>query len=442
MIIDAQKFIRDLILEISEQVRLENDGKNDWIKVSNRLGSMYGIVKTPNACKKMYQRAQKNNKVEHESTKIKQQDSFKQEKHFASISNNADGTTSSERVINLSETDMKNPKFVLEAHGFDANEWDIVSTKNNFWTGHSSEDGQIINYQSKITVKPKVLSNELTKEDILDIVANFKPIERDFRLKSINTNGKEKLALEISFSDIHIGSFSWNQEVGQDYDMKIAIDKIKKVVEEAKEIIELYPIEKLYLTFLGDFVHIDTVDSTTTKGTKVDSDSRPKKILQKSQEVVVYIIEQLSTGIDTELYWIEGNHSRLLEYSIFMSLPLIFKNNKYLKFHVEPISRKAFLYKGNLVGLTHGEVKKNEQFLWLQSEFKELWGQSTYAEIHSGHLHQEIETSEKGGIIQRTNPTIKEQDLYEFENGWKSYKAVVAYLWSEKENLKAKFYLR
>lgn len=436
--IDTNKFIRDLIVEIAKEVQEQNEGKNDWIKVSNRLGQKYGIVKTSNNCKKVYQRWQKQDKLppKTDEPSVKELNKASVEHDFKT------GLITSDRIIEIQRADIDNADELLKAHGYNPLNFELINVKSNYWTGLSKDDGQIVNFQSKITLRQKTSQSELTKEDILDIVANFKPIERDFKLRQVNTNGKEKLALEVSFSDIHIGSFSWHQEVGKDYDLKIAIDKIKKVVEEAKEIIELYPIEKLYLTFLGDFVHIDTVDSTTTKGTRVDSDSRPKKILQKSQEVLIYIIDELCQGIETELYWIEGNHSRLLEYSIFMSLPFIFSKNKHINFHVEPISRKAFMYKGNLIGLTHGEVKNNEQFLWLQNEFKELWGQSNYAEIHSGHLHQEIETSEKGGIIQRTNPTIKEQDLYEFENGWKSYKAVVAYLWSEKENLKAKFYLR
>ena len=423
----------ELVLDIAQEVRDTNQGKNDWFKVAHILASRYGIVKSPNGCKKMFQR----HSNKEEDVKRDWQES---EGQYSSLEYRTDGTHISERKIAMSETDMKNPRFVLEAHGFNPDLFDLVSAKNNFWSGHNKEDGEVINYQSKITVRPKTNSSELTREDISSLIANFKPVASDFKLKSINTSKKEKLALEIDFADTHIGSLSWHEEVGEDNDYKIAFKKIYEQVAKAREIIDTYPIEKIYICFLGDFLHVDTEAGTTTKGTVVDMDSRPKKMVAKGLEILMYIIENLAVS-DTEVIWIEGNHSRLVEYTLFQSLPHIYANAKHIKFDVRPIIRKSFFYKGNLVGLHHGEMKKDQLFNWIQVEFRELWAKSTYVEQHSGHIHQE-KVTEKGGIIQRTNPTGKIQDLYEFENGWKSYKAVVAYLWSEKGNLKAQFYLR
>lgn len=351
-----------------------------------------------------------------------------------------DGTQISERKILMSESDMKNPEFVLKAHGFDPREFDLLSAKNNFWSGFNKEQGEVVSYQSKITVRPKADRNELTKQDINELIREFKPLGNNIKLKPIQSSLKDKVALEIDFADVHIGSLSWHEEVGEDNDYKIAFSKVYEQVAKAREIIDTYQVEKIYLCFLGDFLHVDTEGGTTTKGTQVDMDSRPKKMVQKGLEILMYIIEQLAVA-ETEVIWIEGNHSRLVEFTLFQSLPHIFKNVKHIKFDVRPIIRKAFFYKGNLIGLHHGEMKKDQLFNWIQVEHRDLWGKARYVEQHSGHIHQE-KVQEKGGIIQRTNPTSKIQDYYEFENGWKSYKAIVAYLWSEKENLKAQFYLR
>jgi len=152
------------------------------------------------------------------------------------------------------------------------------------------------------------------------------------------------------------------------------------------------------------------------------------------------IIENLAV-VPTEVYWIEGNHSRLIEFTIIDAMPFIYQNAKHIKFDVSPRLRKAFMYGNNLVGLHHGEMKKDQMFNWLQVEFRELWGKAKYAEQHSGHIHQE-QVVEKGGIINRTNPTGKAPDMYETRNGWKSEKAAVAYLWSKTDKLKGQFYLR
>jgi hypothetical protein len=293
-----------------------------------------------------------------------------------------------------------------------------------------------LNYQSKITVKPKK-DTGLTVQDIAVIVSEIKPLNVKFELiKQPN----DELALEVDFSDIHIGSLSWHEEVGQDFDSKIAFDIIKRQVSQAREIIEQYKVGKVYLCFLGDFLQADTTDGKTNGGTLVDTDSRSKKMVQKGMEAAMYIIENLSVT-PTEVIWVEGNHSRLVEFSVFWSLQFVYANAKHIKFDVSPKGRKAFVYGDNLVGLHHGEMTKDESHSWLQVEFREEWGKSKYAETHSGHIHQE-KVIERHGIINRTNPTSKIQDSYEYINGWKSNKASVAYLWTKTRQLKGQFWLR
>lgn len=418
-----------LIIELAHQVEREK-GKRDWVEVSNRLGRLYGIVKTPNACRKVVKRA----------GGLDLGDTLEFEKlENVSIEYSSDGTVLSERKIVMSESDSKNPEFVLQAHGFDPNEFELVSARNNFWTTNSAEVGESINYQSKITVRPKKASAELSKQDIVDLFSDLeiKPLKLDFKPIDLS---KQSYALEIDFSDIHIGSLSWHEEVGEDYDYKIAFDQIKKQVEQAREIIETYNIDKVYICFLGDFLHIDNDGLTTTKGTKVDFDSRPKKMVMKALEMVRYIIERLAIK-PTEVIWIEGNHSRLVEFTLFHAVPFIYQNSTHIKFDVTPKLRKAFVYGENLIGLHHGEMNKDKMYSWLQNEYRKEWGEAKYAETHSGHIHQE-KVTEKGGIINRTNPTSKTQDLYEYQHGWVSQKASIAYLWSKKDKLKAQFYLR
>jgi len=355
-----------------------------------------------------------------------------------SMERKKDGTLISERKVILSETDMKDDKCVLLAHGFDPDKYDVISIKNKLsvWDNGNKEGTELQSYQSSLTVKPKSSNSELSKKDIDELVKNFKPIDNNFKL----IKGKEDLAIEIDFSDLHIGSLSWHQEVGEDNDYKIAFNTVKRQVEQAREIIELYNVGKVYLCFLGDFLQCDNIEGTTTKGTVVDTDSRSKKMVNKGMEIAMYIIENLAIA-ETEVIWIEGNHSRLVEYTLFQSLPYIYLHAKHIKFDVSPRIRKVFTFGDNLIGLHHGEMKKDQMFNWLQSEYRTLWGLSKYAETHSGHFHQES-VVEKGGIINRTNPTPKIQDAYEYENGWKSEKTSIAYLWSLHNKLKGQFYLR
>lgn len=419
--------VKDLILELAQEVRTENEGNNNWNEVSTRLGLRYGIAKTPNACRKTYQRNNNKQGIEPKSKEILEI----KPSTFAKFGLEQDGTQTSERMLALSESDMKNPTSLMKAHGYNPDLFELLSATNNFWGNQQ--------YQSKIKVKPKTIDSELSREDIICLVKEIKPIEYEFKLKPI-FDDNEPLALEININDVHINMLSWGEETGEDYDYKIALENIRRVLDKIERKIYNLPITKLYLCFLGDFLHTDNEQGTTTKGTLVDSDSRPKKMIIKSNEIVMEIIERLAI-VDTEVYWVEGNHSRNLEFAVFNAMPFIFKNYKHIKFDVRPIERKAFVFGENLVGLSHGEMNKQNEFLWLQNEFREEWGKTSYAEQHSGHVHHEsVQT--KGGIVKRSNPAFTGVSKYEFHEGYHSFSRVIGYLWHKEDNLLEQYYFK
>lgn len=413
--------MNDKILKLAIEVKNEY-GQNDWVEVSKRLARIYGVVLSADACRKRVKRLG----VEVEETYADQ----------VKIERKADGTQISERIILMSETDMKDDEFILKAHGFDPEIFTIVNVQSTMWKVQT-KDKDLHNYHSKLTVKMK-RPDELDRGDILAIVKDIKPLPQ-IKLKP-QASG-EKYALEIDLADIHIGSLSWHEETGYDNDYKITFGGLDEIISQARHIIETQPIEKLYLCFLGDFLHIDTEAMTTTKGTKVDFDSRPKKMLMKGYEMIMRIIDTLAI-VETEVIWIEGNHSRNLEFAVFYGIPFAYKTNKHIKFDVSPKLRKAFTYGDVLVGLHHGEMNKNHKFNWLQVEFREEWGKAKFTETHSGHIHHESTTS-KGGIVERSNPTPKIIDKYEYEEGYVgTERAVMAYLWHKNKGLLQINYLK
>jgi len=64
----------------------------------------------------------------------------------------ADGSQVSDKLIRINEQDMKNPSKLLDSHGFDPSEWELVNARNSMW--NSSVDKTL--HSSRITVKPKV----------------------------------------------------------------------------------------------------------------------------------------------------------------------------------------------------------------------------------------------------------------------------------------------
>lgn len=450
-----------LIFDIVEFKKMINiNGKDGWTwnDVSIMIGKDYGIVVTPNACRKAYKRYC--DKINSEETKEKYGINYystdkrlkeplfidgdklskPKEKQFISVEIKQDGTQISERRIVMSETDSKSPEFCLTAHGFDPKLWEVVSVKNNFWDSAFGEGEVNTLYQSKLIVKPKG-NKELTLEDINNAIKkiNANDINRNHELIKFKQNGK---AFMVDVADLHVGSLSWHEQVGNDNDYKIAFGNLKSVVSQISDVLKQGKHEELVLDFLGDFLHVDTSGLTTSGGTPVDTDSRPEKMIMKAYEMVMFIIDNLAM-LPTKVKWVGGNHSKLVEFAIFQSLPRIYANVKHIEFDVSPMDRKVWTYGVNIVGLLHGdEISKEEKTVWLQRDFKAEWSNSKYAEIHCGHFHQEQLFKEVGGITHRTNPTLKIQDKYEYDHGWSSTKVILGYSWDKENGLEQVYYFK
>lgn len=111
---------------------------------------------------------------------------------------NKDGSTTSSTPIQMTSEQAKDSDFVLRAHGFNPDDWDIVSARNNFWQQNSQENGLIDLYQSKITVKPKV-DKELTPQDIAKL---FKKDIIPYKVKQTSHNAHN---LVVPLPDMHFG---------------------------------------------------------------------------------------------------------------------------------------------------------------------------------------------------------------------------------------------
>lgn len=377
--------------------------------------------------------------IQAEVEKLPKIESYVPNKEIFEIKN--DGTSVSTKILRLSETDSKNPDSLLVAHGFDPKQFTLVSAVNNLWGNTSDEKLQ--NYQSKISVKPREERKDLTIDDIQDFMSDLlgNKFKHDFKLIPLD-DSKEKYCLEIDWADIHLGSLSDEDEVGFNNDYKIAFGNIKKVVAKIVKILETGKVEKIVHCFLGDFLHFDNVEGKTAGGTELDTDSRPFKMIKKAFEIAMYIVDNTAI-VPCEVKSVLGNHSKMVEFCVFWAMSLIYRDEKHITFDVNEKQRKVFSYGTSLIGLAHGnDIAKAEQDLWLQNEFRQEWANCDYAEVHTGHLHQEILFSEKGGITKRTNPTLKIIDKYESDHAWSSKKVVLAYLWHKTDNLQEIFYLK
>lgn len=143
------------------------------------------------------------------------------------ISINKDGSYLSNKLVVLSEDDLKNPDSLLKAHGFDIKEWELVSAKNNAWNVYSKKDGIKELYSSKIVIKPRTeISLQEIKEFYKELVDTYKaPIVKKYE------NENNGFMLEVPIMDLHLGKFSTSDIVKEVYNSQIARECFNKIID-------------------------------------------------------------------------------------------------------------------------------------------------------------------------------------------------------------------
>jgi hypothetical protein len=111
---------------------------------------------------------------------------------------NQDGTQSSNKLLRMSIEDFKDVNFLMKAHSYDINAWELISAKNNIWNVYSKKDGINTLYSSKIVARPRTVSS---LQDLINAINEIKPIT----IELVTIAAAEKRLLEIPLFDAHFG---------------------------------------------------------------------------------------------------------------------------------------------------------------------------------------------------------------------------------------------
>ena len=351
---------------------------------------------------------------------------------------NKDGSYSSKRLIEMSEAQSKDPKYILKAHGFDSNDWEIVSVRNTIRQAISrqSEDGVATLYASYITVKPikdsylafckiKKFYEELIEDDHRPIIKK-------------NENKQTNLMLEIPIVDVHFGKLSLSEDVAEPYNYNLAKQRFNCVIDDVIDSVKDKQIEKIVFPIGNDFFNIDTYKSTTTAGTQQNCDLSPHLIFKYGVECLIENIIKLTDIAPVEVFCINGNHDFLSSYHALYSIYCYFHNNENVIVNTGTRPRKYIEFGNVLLGFTHGDKEKNRIGGLMQIEAREAWGRTKYHEIHTGHWHSEQITKESGGVIIRSLSSFTGSDLWHNESGYVgAIKKCQSFLWDKNKGLKS-----
>ena len=329
---------------------------------------------------------------------------------------NKDGSTTSSTTMQMTSEQAKDPEFVLRAHGFNPDDWDIVSARNNFWQQNSKENGLIDLYQSKITVKPKS-DDELTPQDIAKL---FKKDIIPYKVKQTSHNAHN---LVVPLPDMHFGITTLE-------DVKNHLDKLLAILNKG--------YKTIVIEQLGDLFHSSQMwSSQTLRGTMLDEVDMVQAIEDAKKFFDILVPACLNNSTSVYIKQMAGNHSGNMEY-VFMEYlkakypQVVIKNNiKY---------RDAYLLDNVGIMIAHGDLAPKNLPMLMANEFGGVWSLSHSREIHKGHFHKE-KTVDEGGVISRQLGTVKPNDKYEISNGWTLSKKTMYALEYNADELMTEYYV-
>ena len=259
-------------------------------------------------------------------------------------------------------------------------------------------------------------------------LARVKPLPK---IAAPKKAGAKELLTLYTLTDYHFGMLAYSVECGDgDWDTEIAY---RTMCEKIKEMIERSPdAETGVFCNLGDWLHYDSLDSVTPlSGHVLDSDTRYDMLVEVAMDATVFAIEELAKKHkNVKVVMCEGNHDQ--SGSVWL--------RKYIKKRYEKTQRisvddTAFPYYATthgkiMLAFHHGHKKTNKSLPELfasEPRYREMWGQSDYTYVHTGHYHKkEQDASEYGGAIVERHPTLAAKDAYAARGGWHSKRAAHA----------------
>jgi Myb-like DNA-binding domain. len=358
-----------------------------WTYIAQMMTKKYGKIFRPEQCRsryRMYPGKQEQEPVEYRET------------HEIL----PDGSHRSDKLIRMNSEQAKDVEFLLKAHGFDVNEWELVSARNNIWNVYSKQDGIQVLYSSKITVKPK---KQAFDEYVLERIINRLPKIKIPKAKS--KQDEEAPYLNIPLFDMHFGISDYEYYKSTQARILHFLEKPRKDV----------------LFIIGqDLFHNNDFQGHTASGRDIERVDMEKAFEDAWKFYAPLIEAAIENSEQVHVFYSIGNHDEFAGWAFVKALEKRYSDQAV--FDTRFKERKVHMLGKNFVGMNHSDKKKairlSENF---STEFPLEWSQATTRTIYVGHEHKEevVQTvNDEGGVVIRRMPTGNKVDSWHDSMGF------------------------
>jgi len=237
----------------------------------------------------------------------------------------------------------------------DTNEWEIER-----WTSDKKEElsyGEMKTlYQVKVWLRGKVAEVQ-ARDAIGSLIEDAKRFAPRYKKLSYPAQ-KKGLLYEIDIADLHFGKLAWNEETGQDYDIKIAADAARNALLELTGFVGHLLIEKILLPLGNDFFNVNGAGESTVNGTRQVEDTRWQKTFREGRKLLVELIDSCSQVARVDVLIVPGNHDRERMFYAGDALECWYHNNPNVTVDNRAMLRKYYTFGKNFIEFTHGMKKR------------------------------------------------------------------------------------
>jgi len=285
-------------------------------------------------------------------------------------------------------------------------------------------DGQVI--QQWI----KTRTDQLPLEDIIEAVQGALEAHSGHSAPILPPDHAEpELVTVYPLADWHIGLLAWGRETGEDWDLAIAQDVIRRAMTR---LVGGTPNSShAVILGLGDLLHSDGYEGVTARSkNRLDVDGRWPKVLRVAVELVIYTIDLALQKHESVLVrLIPGNHDDQSAIAVSLALAMFYSNNPRVTVDDDPGPFWWWRWGKVFLGAAHGDQAKMAQLpLIMAGDRPEDWGASEYRMILTGHIHhrEKLNANEFGGVDVESFNTPVSKDAYHHRKAYRAKRSVHA----------------
>jgi len=250
--------------------------------------------------------------------------------------------------------------------------------------------------------------NELI-EDLQNFSPKFPVIKR--------SASQEGHLLVIDPADVHIGKLAMAFETGDEYNTKIAVERVLKGVQGILDKTSGFNIDQILFIGGNDILHIDTPKRTTTSGTPQDTDGMWYSNFLIAKQLYIDVLMMLIPVADVHFTFNPSNHDYTNGFFLADVIKTYFKDCKNITFDCSIAHRKYYKYYNNLIGTTHGDGARPGDLPLLMAHESKDWSDCKHRYIYTHHVHHKTAKDHIGVTIESLR-SPSASDSWHSRNGY------------------------